>query len=92
MFKICLLSADDTSFPTTVEFSEVSEVDSSVSSTECDSSFDSSYASVSSQLETIHNDLQHIGQGVDHIFACGLLLIVFLGVWTILNKWYFGGV
>ncbi len=43
-------------------------------------------------MQNIEKNTQHIADGIDHIFVVGLVLIVFLGVWNVFNKWYFGGV
>lgn len=50
------------------------------------------YETISEKLDVIHSDLQHIGQGVDHIFVCALFLVAVKAVWTVFNNWYFGGV
>lgn len=84
------LNIDDSFSDSSVEVSETS-----VSETVVTSVTENDVSSVNDSavtLDTIHDDLQHISQGIDHIFVIGFLLIVFLGVWTVFNKWYFGGV
>lgn len=86
------LSPDD--YSVSSEISVTSEI-----SLDTSSIYDSSYAdseidyeTISNQLDVIHSDLEHIGQGIDYIYVTALLLLAFLGVWTVLSKWYFGGV
>lgn len=90
MYEDRLLSDDH---EVSSEISVTSEISLDTSST-YDSSFDSelSYETISKKLDTIHSDLVHIGQGIDHIFVTALFLLAFLGIWTVFNKWYFGGV
>lgn len=86
--------SDDYSVSSEISFTSETSLDTSSIYVSSYSDTDSyvSYDSVSEKLDVIHSDLQHIGQGVDHIFVCALLLVTIKALWTIFDKWYFGGV
>lgn len=41
-------------------------------------------------LVSIDNHLENIEIGINYIYCVGLLLIVWLGLWAVISKWYFG--
>lgn len=46
----------------------------------------------SEMLVSINTHLENIDHGITTVCAVGIALIVWLGLWTVLDKWYFGGV
>lgn len=50
------------------------------------------YSDVYSKLDEIHNTLISIDSGLKYILCVGLILIAFIAVWNIFDKWYFGDV
>ncbi|MBP1534562.1 MAG: hypothetical protein IK999_10640 [Ruminococcus sp.] len=43
-------------------------------------------------LVETNKHLKHIESGIDHIFVVGLVILVWLALWKVFDKWYFGGV
>lgn len=41
---------------------------------------------------SLNNHLENIDRGISTVCVVGIVLIVWLGLWTVLDKWYFGGV
>lgn len=89
MYEDSSLSDD---YTVSSEISVTSDTSLDTSSISDSSYSEVSYDIISEKLDTLHSDLTHIGQGVDHIFICALLLVAFKSIWTIFDKWYFGGV
>lgn len=48
--------------------------------------------STDSLLQQIEVNTRMTAQGISHIFSMIIVLIAVLAVWTIIHKWFFGGV